>query len=107
MYNVSTVGGDTQGMPCLGILVTTEGNPHPIPKSVVSQDYFLYLEKPTKITDINIHKRKKNNGYLTLYLKPSTGTISTSKMYLAHGIRPARLILQCGNILLEDTEEDT
>lgn len=40
-------------------------------------------------------------GTLTLYLKPSSGTMSTSKMYFAHGISPERFTLQCGNILLQ------
>lgn len=39
---------------------------------------------------------------LTLYLKPSSGTMSTNKMYLAHGMRPDTLTLQCGNILLDN-----
>lgn len=37
---------------------------------------------------------------LTLYLRPSSGTMSTSKMYFAYGTNPDKLILQCGNILL-------
>lgn len=47
----------------------------------------------------------KEGKCLTLYLKPSSGTMSTSKMYLAHGMRPERLILQCGNILLQQRGE--
>lgn len=31
--------------------------------------------------------------------------MSTSKMYFAHGIRPDRFTLQCGNILLENKSE--
>ncbi len=36
----------------------------------------------------------------TLYLRPSSGTMSTSKMYFAYGTNPDKLILQCGNVLL-------
>lgn len=83
---------DKQEVSCLEILVTTEGHLHPKPR---------LTGRITKNQNRLIYQWRTSNRCLTLYLKPSSGTMSTNKMYLAQGMRPDRLILQCGNILLE------
>lgn len=67
----------------------------------VSQGYFCVGNSSQQLR-LSLDSRK--NPCLTLYLNPSSGTMSTSKMYFAHGIRPERFTLQCGNILLENIE---
>lgn len=83
---------DKQEVSCLEIPVTTEGHLHPKPR---------LTGRITKNQNRLIYQWRTSNHCLTLYLKPSSGTMSTNKMYLAQGMRPDRLILQCGNILLE------